>query len=328
MHVLYATDENYVRHAAASMMSLLENNKAADELTVHILSMGISQKSHDSLCALAAPYGRKVEVYELGDISQWFDFSFNAGGFAQSTLARLFMARVLPEAVERVIYIDCDTLVLDDLREMFQTDMGTNYLGMVAEPTANKGRRKQLDMPDSQPYFNAGILLVNLKLWREENAEYQVLSFYRDKGGNLTAPDQDAINGAFVGRILELPPRYNYGSVQIYYSWKAQKKISAPTPFMSEADYKRGTQKPAIIHFLGEERPWRAGNTHPYTPEYDKYLSMTPWKDTPKEEGWRLYFKCFGLFNLVTRPLPMLRYKIIDALIPAFMRMRAKKLKK
>lgn len=328
MHVLYATDENYVRHAAASMLSLWDHNRSVRELTVHVLSMGITEESRAALDELAASFGREVKVYELGDISQWFDFSFNAGGFAQSTLARLFMARVLPESVERVIYIDCDTVVLDSLEDMFSLDMGSNYLGMVAEPTANKGRRKQLDMPDSQPYFNAGILLVNLALWRRENAENTVLCFYRDKGGNLTAPDQDAINGAFVGRIMELEPRYNYGSIQLYYPWKAQKKMSAPTPFMSEESYRRGTQKPAIIHFLGEERPWRAGNRHPYTPEYDKYLGMTPWKDTPKDEGWRLYYKCFAIFNAVTKPVPMLRYKIIDALIPAFMRMRARKLKK
>lgn len=328
MHVLYATDENYVRHAAASMMSLLEHNRAAHELTVHILSMGISGESRARLAALAAPYGRSVQVYELGDIRQWFDFSFNPRGFSASALARLFLGRILPESVERIIYLDCDTVVQDELATLFATPLEGCYLGMVAEPTCPKARRAHLGMPDSQPYFNSGVLLIDLKRWREEDAEGQVLAYYKSKDGDLVAPDQDAINGAFVGRIKELEPRYNYGSVQIYYPWKTQKKMSAPTPFLTEADYRRGTARPAIVHFLGEERPWRAGNRHPYTPEYDKYLAMTPWKDTPKDEGWRLYFKCFTVFNIVTKPIPMVRYRIIDALIPAFMRMREKKLKK
>lgn len=183
-------------------------------------------------------------------------------------------------------------------------------------------------MPDSQPYCNAGILLVNLSLWRAENAEKQVLDYYASKDGNLVAPDQDAINGAFVGRILPLAPRYNYGSVQIYYPWKAQKKMSAPTPFLSKEAYEKGVANPSIIHFLGEERPWRAGNRHPYTPVYEKYLSLTPWRDAPREEGWQLYYVCFAIFNFVTKPFPMLRWRMIDTLIPVFMKAREKKLKR
>lgn len=131
MHFLYAADENYVRHAAASMLSLLDSNKEAESLTVHMLSMGITEKSQQALRELAKPYGREVCIYELGDISRWFDFSFNARGFASSTLARLLLGRVLPESIDRVLYIDCDTVVLQPLDELFTLDMGNCYLGMV-----------------------------------------------------------------------------------------------------------------------------------------------------------------------------------------------------
>lgn len=327
MDILYAADENYARHAAASMVSLMENNRGSD-VTIHFLSMGTSEKTLARLNGLCRERGCTFFSYELGDIRRWFDFPVNSRGFAPSALARLFVARVLPESVERVLYLDCDTIVLEKLDSLWHTDMGRCFLGMVAEPTVTKKRRVQLGMPNEQPYFNSGVLLINLKLWREENAEKIVLDYYCGKGGDLTAPDQDAINGALVGRILELPPRYNYGSVQIYYPWKAQRRISSPTPFMSEEEYRQGTANPAIVHFLGEERPWRAGNHHPYTPEYDKYLAMTPWKGAPKDEGWRTYFRCFGLFNAVTKPIPLVRYKIIDALIPAFMRRREKQLRR
>ena len=96
MHVLYASDENYIRHAAASMLSLLDTNRDAESITVHFLSMGVTEESRQAVRDLAAPFGREVCFYELGDLRRWFDFSFDARGFAQSTLARLFMARVLP----------------------------------------------------------------------------------------------------------------------------------------------------------------------------------------------------------------------------------------
>ena len=328
MDFIYASDENYVRHAAASMVSLMENNRQADEVVFHFLSMGIKSESKRILEELCARYGRRVTVYELGDLKNWFSFEFNARGFAQSTLARLLVGRILPEKVERALYVDCDTIVLDDLSPLFSLDMGRNYVGMVAEPTATKGRRVQLALKDEQPYFNAGILLINLKLWRQENAEKQVLDYYAAHDGNLLAPDQDALNGAFAGRILELQPRYNFGSVQIYYPWKAQKRISSPTPFMDEETYRQGTEKPAIIHYLGEERPWREGNRHRYRDKYDLYLNMTPWANYPKDKGWQAYFVCFSVFNTLVKPFPVLRWRIIDRLIPVFMKHREKKLKK
>lgn len=328
MDFLYAADENYIRHAAVSMLSLLDSQKRGEPVRIHLMSMGITSDSRDRLQTLIEQHGGSIRFYELGDIRRWFDFDFDSRGFAPSALARLFMARVLPEDIDRILYLDCDTVVLEDLSPLFGMDMQQCPLGMVMEPTVNKARRRQLGMEDQQPYFNSGVLLVDLRAWRAEGTEATILHYYRDMGGNLVAPDQDAINGALPGRILMLEPRYNYGSVQLYYPWRAQRKMAAPTPFMSEADYRRGTEKPAIVHFLGEERPWRAGNRHPYTPVYERYLAQTPWKDTPKDEGWRTYYRCFGLFNRVTRPFPMLRYHIIDALIPAFMSVRARKLKK
>lgn len=327
MHILYASDENYVRHAAASIASLMDHNPGAGH-TVHCLSMGIGEDSLAQLEKMCRQNGWEFSVHELGDIRRWFDFPVNTRGFAPSALARLFVARVLPETVERVIYLDCDTLVLDSLLPLWETDLHGCCLGMVAEPTVNKRRRAQLGMPVAQPYFNSGVLLIDLKRWREEGVEKTVLNYYCQKGGNLVAPDQDALNGALVERIHQLPPKYNYGSVQLYYPWKAQKRISAPTPFLTEEAYRAGTAKPAIIHFLGEERPWREGNRHPYAAAYSQYLAATPWKDTPMEQGWQTYFRCFSLFNAVTKPFPYLRWRIIDTLIPAFMKRRERQLKK
>ena len=325
MDILYATDENYVRHAAASMVSLMESNTAADEIVIHIMDMNISESGLRALREITDRYGRKLVVHPMGDIYKWFDFSVNAGGFGAGALARLFVARVLDESIHRILYLDCDTAVVGDVRPLFDLNMDGYCLGMVAEPTANKKRRAALGLKDYQTYYNSGVLLINMIAWRELNAERRLLRFLADHGGKLTAPDQDMINGALNNEILQLPPKYNYGAIQIYYSWKAQKAISAPTPFFTEEEYKAGTDHPVIVHFLGEERPWRAGNRHPYKNEYERCLAKTAWKDYAPEEGWRSYFRCFYLFNALTKYLPMLRWKVIDSLIPLFLKSREKK---
>ena len=328
MHLLYASNDAYVPYLAASVCSLCEHNKQEKSITFHIMSLGINEENRSKLSDMIHGYGRELAIYEMGDISKKVHFSLDTMGFDISSLARLFIGSALPESIERVLYLDCDTIVLDSLNDLFATDLDGYLLGAVGEPTVTKSRKAFLGMDPASLYINAGVLLFNLDLWRKENAEKAVLDYYASKGGALTAVDQDAINGAFEGRIKELSPRYNYGSIEIYYPYKTLKKISAPVPYITEECYNAAKQKPAIIHFLGEERPWRAGSTHPFTPEYDKYLAMPPWKGIPKEQGWKGYFFCFRIFNAVTKPIPILRYKIIDALIPAFMRYRARQRKK
>ena len=101
-----------------------------------------------------------------------------------------------------------------------------------------------------------------------------------------------------------------------------------PLEYISKDMFDDAVNNPVIIHYLGEERPWREGNKHKYRDDYKKYLSMTYWKDTPDEKGWKLYFFCWNIFNIVTKPFPGLRLKIINNLIPAFMKYRKRKLKK
>lgn len=328
MHLLYSANDAYVPYLAASICSLCEHNKQEKNITFHILSLGINEENRLKLSGMIHKYGRKLVIYELGDVTEKIRFTVDTKGFDISVLARLFVGSTLPEQIDRVLYLDCDTIVLDSLHELFCTDLEGYLLGAVGEPTVTKSRKASLGMDPAALYVNSGVILFHLSFWRTENAEKTVLDYYASKGGALTAPDQDAINGAFEGRIKELSPRYNYGSIEIYYPYKTLKKISAPVPYITEECYNAAKQKPAIIHFLGEERPWRAGSTHPFTPEYDKYLALTPWKGMPKEQGWKGYFFCFRIFNAVTKPIPILRYKIIDALIPAFMRYRARQRKK
>ena len=327
MDILYTSNENYVRHLAASMISLCENNRAADRICFHIISCEIGAQSQQKLTALCHRYGREIAFYELGNIREQMQGEVDTLGFDVSILARLFVARFLPTDVSRVLYLDCDTIVVDDLSAYWNVDMGECVLAAVPEPVITKSRRPLLDMEPYHDYFNSGVLLFDLVRWREMNAEKTVLNYFSEHTGRLVAGDQDAINACFKGRIRSVAPRYNYASYNIYYPYRLLKKLSGDAPYVTCEDYKYSKEHPAIIHYLGEERPWRAGNTHPYSKEYKKYLSMTDWKDVPDEEGWKLYFFCFRIFNVVTKPLPGLRYRIIDMLIPAFMRHRTKKLK-
>ena len=178
------------------------------------------------------------------------------------------------------------------------------------------------------PYINAGVLLIDLKKWRAEQTGRRILEYYREHDGNLFANDQDAINGCLKGEICYLPPRYNFYNIYWFYSYQVLKKLMGEAWYYDEAIYRKSVEHPAIIHYLGEERPWRKGNHHKFKEEYERYHGMTEWREEKEEEGWELYYRCWGIFNFFMKPFPMLRYKIINGLIPTFMKWRKKQLAK
>ncbi|MGI6094976.1 MAG: glycosyltransferase family 8 protein [Lachnospiraceae bacterium] len=327
MNIFYTTDERFVGKIAASICSVFENNRDMEQITVYIICQEVSADSKQKFVSLGEQYNRSVQVIDLKPLDQYFDFSFDTNGWAPIVLARLLVGKLLPESVERVLYMDGDTVNIGSLQKLWNTDLHGKVLGACIEATIDEERKRSLDM-EGYPYINAGVLLFDLKKWREEQWGEQIIAYYREHFGRLFANDQDAINGALKDEIYYLEPKYNFYNIYWFYPYRVLKKLMGQTYYYSRDVVGESIQNPAIIHYLGEERPWRKGNTHKFRSHYEKYHDMTPWKDEPLEEGWKLYFICWNIFNKVMIPFPMLRYQIINRLIPVFMKWRKRQLSK
>ena len=327
MNILYTTDDKFVGKVGASICSVFDNNKSMEQISVYIIGQDISKENRRKLKELSQIYGRSIEIIELENLKNYFDFEFDTSGWNQIVLARLLLDKLLPDYIERIIYLDGDTINISNLQSLWETDLNGKVLGACIEATVDQKRKIDLEM-DGIPYINAGVLLFDLKRWKEEHCFDRIMEYYRRRGGRLFANDQDAINGALRGEIRRISPKYNYYTSYIYYPYKALKKFQAPYPFMPEEEYDDAGQHPVIIHYLGEERPWREGCRHPFQKEFDHYLSLTPWANMQKESGWTTYYKFFYLFNKLVKPFPSLRVWVIGTFAPAFMRMRKKQLRK
>lgn len=327
MNILYTVNDKFVPQLGAGICSVCENNRQVEEIHFYVFSSGITSQNKVELQQLAKSYERDITIIEIKDIQEYLDFEFDTLGWNQVILARLFMSKILPESVDKILYMDGDTIVRGSLKELWELDLKGKTLGMSIEPTANRQRKNELGLEEKY-YYNSGVLLVDLKRWRQMKAEELIIDFYREKKGNLFAPDQDAINGALKDEIIPIFPKYNFCNIYYQYPYRFLCKLTRPLKYFSEIEFVESLNNPIIIHFLGEERPWRKGNTHKYRDDYKKYLKMTAWKDAPMEEGWQLYFLCWRIFNVFTKPFPQLRYSIIDHLIPYFMKYRSRRLKK
>lgn len=327
MNILYTLNDKFVPQVGTGICSICENNKSFEDINFYLISYGITAKNKRLLNDMVKKYNRRIIIIELDDLNKYFDFHFDTLGWNPVILARLLMDKILPKNVDKILYLDGDTIVRGNLNDLWNLEISNKTLGMSIEPTADKKRRKALNI-DKYPYYNSGVIFVNLKRFRKIKAGDKIINYYREHNGNLFAADQDAINGALTNEIYTISPKYNFYNIFDQYPYRFMCKIMKPLPYISKEMYDDAKANPCIIHYLGEERPWRKGNTHKYRKDYKKYLEMTPWNDTPDEEGWRLYFICWGIFNVITKSFPNLRYKTINYLIPKFMEHRKKQIKK
>lgn len=310
MNIVYASNDAYARHLGASLCSLYDRNESCAEIQVYILSMQISRENREALEEIAARYDRKLTMIEMGDLEARFGSAVDTGGYDISIMLRLFMGEVLPDDVERVLYLDCDTVILQPLRHLWKEDLGDAVVGAVMEPTIYEAVRESIGLSPEDAYYNSGVLLVDLKRWREEGVQQQLLDFWKEKGGKLFASDQDVINGTLKGRIHTLMPRYNFFTNYRYFSYKELVKYAPTYEAVPEEELALAKKHPTILHYMGDERPWIAGNLNHYRRAYDIYLAQTPWAGTPKEKGRELYMLAYHMLDYATAVCPAVRWEI------------------
>ncbi|MBQ7795273.1 MAG: glycosyltransferase family 8 protein [Lachnospiraceae bacterium] len=310
MNILYASNDGFVRHLGTSMCSLFEKNRDAREITVYVLSLGLSEENQRKLREIADRYDRKIEILELGDIRERFDFEVDTGGYDISIMGRLFMGEMLPKTVDRVLYLDCDTVIVRSLARMWKENLGGAVLGAVMEPTIYTAVKESIGLSEDDGYYNSGVLLVDLARWREEHVQEKLLAFLKEKGGTLFASDQDLLNGALKGKIHTLMPSCNFFPNYRYFSYKTLVDHAPSYQVVSKEEFLKAKKHPVIIHYMGDERPWIRGNLNHYRLAYEKYLEMTPWAGTPKEKGKEIYMLIYHLMDYVTAVCPEVRWYI------------------
>lgn len=313
MNIVYASNEAYVRHMAASMVSLLEKNQGARQLTIYVLSIGITEESRKKLSGMVEQYGRRLCFIELSDIRRKFEFDVDTRGFDISAMGRLFVGRLLPQKVIRVLYLDCDTIVTGPLGKLWNQDLQGKILGAVMEPTIYQAVRSDIGLGEGEPYFNSGVLLIDLKRWRDARAEQKLLDFYRSKDGSLFACDQDTINGGLKGEILSLSPRYNFFPNYRYFPYRELVRCSKVYRQVGKEEFRKAKRCPYIIHYAGDERPWLSGNLNHYRKAYEEALSLTPWAGAEKERGKEWYLLAYHLMDYLTWICPPARRAISRA---------------
>lgn len=307
MNIIYASNNAYAGYLGISMLSLFDNNRDLDEMTVYILSQGIDSGNTQKLCAIAEQFKRKLIFIDVSEFQKLIPFTFHTSGFNPIVLSRLFLCRYLPEEVERVLYLDCDIIVNASVGELDKIDFRHNYVAAVPELYMPADKKALIGFAPDETYYNAGVLLVNLSVWRSLDLEKVFMDYYRSMNGQLLYNDQDIINYCCKGKILTLNHTYNVSANLPYFPRYFVKKLQPAYDTSAARSYKQILKRPAVIHYMGDERPWIEGNYNKYRKQYEYYYRRSPWKEEPLVQGQRLYMLCYHILNVITLICPWFR---------------------
>lgn len=307
MNIIYASNDAYAQYLGISMLSLLENNKSIKKIVIYILDQNISQKNKEKLHLIVNKYDRDLVYIDIAEFEKMIPFDFDASGYNPITLSRLFLCSYLTDEMDRILYLDCDTIVSGSIEELETIPFDGNYVAAVPELYMPDEKKVLIGHAKEETYYNAGVLLVNMDLWRQNKIETEFVEYYRSKNGRLLYNDQDIINHCCKGRIKKLSHKYNLSTNLFYFHRFFVKKLQPAYDTDSAVKYKEILAKPSIIHYMGDERPWIKGNYNKYRNFYYQYKEMSPWKEEAMIDGQRLYMLCYHVLNLITFICPWFR---------------------
>lgn len=323
--VLCAADESYAMPLAVTLHSAASNLSDGEHLHVVLLDGGISESSWGGLRETLSELPITIDVIRP-DLKLVQDLSVSHH-ISHSAYLRLMADQLLPSWIDKVIYLDSDLIVLDDLCELWQLELGDHYclaavdiacpfidantfvkshpnqLGTSSTEAASPAsvpyigaltpirNWRELGIDGSAHYFNSGVMVLNLKRWREENISSRLFACLRNNREYVWCWDQYALNVVFAGQWGKLPARWNQGTHVYEYPDENQAPIEA-------AQFVQMRDNPAILHYTSEYKPWNFRPFHPDRQRYYQHLDQTAFSQwRPKDPGFR--FGDWWTFNIV-----------------------------
>jgi len=270
-HIAFSCDDGYARHVGVVIRSILAHAAPPTAFEFHILSMDLQPESQRRLQACAE--GQRVNFLNV-DFQEFVAFPISR--HTVNAYSRLLLADLLP-VVSRVLYLDADLLVFDDISTVFDINVSDSPGAAADDASCLFGGNaiehyKEIGFPLADCYMNSGVLLMNLDYWRANRVGAGICAWIRENSTRVVHADQDAINVVLAGKFARLPLRWNVQVPLIEpvrFGWGCTREMAA------------AVASPGIVHYTGSGKPWKREFPLPYQSEYFRHLAETPWGKEP-----------------------------------------------
>ena len=287
INICLATDENYLKYMATTIVSILTSANKNDKLHFYILCNDLSTSSKQYIKNLM-----RFKIFDIDfiDINIKDFANFPAGGphISNTTYYRYKIADICKN-IDKIIYLDCDMIVKTSLSELFNEDISDYYLGGVEDVGYYYWRDKNPNFKCSGFYINAGMLLINLNSWRENNIGDKLMEYTSKHYNEIIIGDQDVINIVCKNNIRPLKYQYN-----VQDSFYRQKLEVAKNP--NKKRIIKASKNPVIIHYTNTRKPWDDLNMNRAEDWYFSYLILT---DGELDNGLKMKIKIHMYQNLL-----------------------------
>lgn len=307
LRVAYSTDDAYVPIVGISIYSLLDNNKDFKQITIYVLDNGISNFGKHSLEKIVSRFKREIVFFDCRKIGDWLGsevmdmFRSEKTNVPIASYARLFLPSLLPDDVEKILYLDADSLILGNYQRLWKVNIAP-YAAMGVLDNVNRESRIKIGLSEDFSYINAGVVLFNIKELRKIDFVQQVKLFIAKYHGRVYHHDQGIINGLLGNKIGILPPEYNLLSfVYERQSVNDIKTLYNIPHYYSQTEIDAAKLNPVFIHFTEGflQRPWIEHCKHPLKNRWIEYRDKTIWKDMSLQPDMRsIKLKLLAWMNL------------------------------
>ena len=267
MHVACGADERYVPHLAVMLQSLCQH--ASLPVEVHVMDGGLPEPARAYLRRVVeGQFGQQLSFLALD--AQRLNHLRLTTWFSAANYYRILLPELLPD-LQRVLYLDADIAIADDLAPLWRTPFADFELAAVVNvlhPKNPPGHVFDLGLKQASDYFNSGVLLMDLAHMRANGTTQRLLAFAGSHPELMLYADQDALNGVFAGRWQRLHPRWNVQTTML--------EVAPDRQPLIPAELADALGKPAVIHYMGSWKPWRLWSNHPLRGVYRQHYQRLP----------------------------------------------------
>jgi lipopolysaccharide biosynthesis glycosyltransferase len=275
LNIVTQTDERYAQSLSVMLVSLFETNSNNIINVFVLVPQDMPEHIIEKITRSIKKFSHNVKFFALQpDIYTGLRV---VNHISSATYLKLSIDYALPANIRKVIYLDADILVRADIGELWRYDLGDSVVGAVLDEyvsgTVGRKIKARLGIDPDSPYFNSGVLVIDLDRWREANVGLNALRFVRDHADRMTYNDQCALNWVLRNRWTSLPDCWNLQTHGL-----VDERRWGYMEYTSDSFIRAKETK--IIHFTGPSKPWHYMNNHPLKQEYIRYRLGTPWKNS------------------------------------------------
>ncbi len=252
MNILVTLNAGYLRQLIVMLYSLLKANPATS-VSLYVVHTSLTDAHFAQLNRICpdrlAAHSVLVPEGFLADAP-------TTGRYPVEMYYRIFAARLLPETVDRILYLDPDLVVLNPLDALYTLEFGAHLFAAASHisPRSKLTRVNdlRLSMPQGSSYVNSGVMMMNIKALRCEQNEAAVFEYIKTHRTVLMLPDQDVLNAVYATRILTVDHlRYNL-SERCFHLYNLR-----PENWENPLTLDWVRQNTAIVHYCGRNKPWK-----------------------------------------------------------------------